>query len=53
MYILYLIELWTRSLKTEVENVFLNVLVGFLNLGKFEKNRGNSDRFSKKSKFFF
>ena len=50
MYILCLIELWTRSPKTEVENVFLNVLAGFLNLGKLEKNRGNSYRFSEKSK---
>ena len=46
MYILCLIGLWTRSPKTEVEKlrmeifeVFLNVLAGFLNLGKSEKQR--------------
>ena len=46
MYILCLIELWTRSPKTEVEKlrieileVFLNVFVGFVNLGKSEKQR--------------
>ena len=30
--------------------MFFNVLAGFFNLGKSEKNRGNSDRFSEKSK---
>ena len=46
MYILCLIWLWTRSPKTEVEKlrmeileVFLNVLAGFVNLGKSEKQR--------------
>ena len=46
MYILCLIGLWTRSPKTEVEKlrierleVFLNVFVGFVNLGKSEKKR--------------
>ena len=46
MYILCLIGLWTRSPKTEVEKlrierleVFLNVFAGFVNLGKFEKQR--------------
>ena len=46
MYIFYLIGLWTRSPKTEVEKlkieiveVFLNVFVGFVNLGKSEKQR--------------
>ena len=46
MYILCLIGLWTRSPKTEVEKlrmerleVFLNVLAGFVNLGKSEKRR--------------
>ena len=46
MYILCLIWLWTRSLKTEVEKlrmerleVFLNVFVGFVNLGKSKKQR--------------
>ena len=46
MYILCLIGLWTRSSKTEVEKlrieileVFLNVFAGFVNLGKFEKQR--------------
>ena len=46
MYILCLIGLWTRSPKTEVEKlrmerleVFLNVLAGFVNLGKSEKWR--------------
>ena len=46
MYILWLIWLWTRSPKTEVEKlrmerleVFLNVFAGFVNLGKFEKQR--------------
>ena len=46
MYILCLIGLWTRSPKTEVEKlrmkrleVFLNVFVGFVNLGKSEKQR--------------
>ena len=41
-----LIELWTRSPKTEVEKlrferleVFLNVFAGFVNLGKSEKQR--------------
>ena len=45
MYIV-LIELWTRSPKTEVEKlrmkifeVFLNVFAGFVNLGKSEKQR--------------
>ena len=46
MYILCLIGLWTRSPKTEVDKlkterleVFLNVFVGFVNLGKSEKQR--------------
>ena len=46
MYILCLIGLWTRSPKTEVQKlrmerfeVFLNVLAGFGNLGKSEKQR--------------
>ena len=46
MYILCLIGLWTRSPKTEVEKlrierleVFLNVFVGFVNLGKSKKQR--------------
>ena len=46
MYILCLIGLWTRSPKTEVEKlrierleVLLNVFAGFVNLGKFEKQR--------------
>ena len=46
MYILCLIGLWTKSPKTEVEKlrierleVFLNVFPGFVNLGKFEKQR--------------
>ena len=46
MYILWLIWLWTRSPKTEVEKlrmerleVFLNVFTGFVNLGKSEKQR--------------
>ena len=46
MYILWLIWLWTRSPKTEVEKlrmerleVFLNVFAGFINLGKSEKQR--------------
>ena len=46
MYILCLIWLWTRSPKTEVEKLrmeilemFLNVLAGFVNLGKSEKQR--------------
>ena len=46
MYILCLIGLWTVSSKTEVEKlrierleVFLNVFAGFVNLGKFEKQR--------------
>ena len=46
MYILCLIGLWTRSPKTEVEKlrielleVFLNVFAGFVNLGKCEKKR--------------
>ena len=44
IYILCLIWLWTRSPKTEVEKlrmerleVFLNVFVSFVNLGKSEK----------------
>ena len=44
MYILCLIELWTRSPKTEVEKlrieileVFLNVFTGFVNWEKSEK----------------
>ena len=44
MYILYLIGLWTRSSKTEVEKLrierlemVLNVFAGFVNLGKSEK----------------
>ena len=39
VYILCLIELWTRSPKIEVENVFLNVFADFVNLGKSEKQR--------------
>ena len=46
MYILWLIWLWTRSPKTEVEKLrmerlemFLNVFAGFVNLGKSEKQR--------------
>ena len=47
MYILRLIELWTRSPKTEVEKLrierlevfFLNLFAGFVNLGKSEKQR--------------
>ena len=46
MYILCLIGLWTRSPKTEVEKlkieileVFLNVFAGFVNLGKSKKQR--------------
>ena len=46
MYILWLIWLWTKSPKTEVEKlrmerleVFLNVFAGFVNLGKSEKQR--------------
>ena len=46
MYILCLIGLWTRIPKTEVEKlrierleVFLNVFVDFVNLGKSEKQR--------------
>ena len=46
MYILCLIWLWTRSLKTEVKKlrmerleVFLNVFAGFVSLGKSEKQR--------------
>ena len=46
MYILCLIGLWTRSPKTEFEKLrierlemFLNVLAGFVNLGKSEKQR--------------
>ena len=46
MYILWLIWLWTRSPKTEVEKlrmerleVFLNVFASFVNLGKSEKQR--------------
>ena len=46
MYILCLIWLWTRSPKTEVEKLrmeilelFLNVFAGFVNLGKSEKQR--------------
>ena len=46
MYVLCLIGLWTRSPKTDVEKlrierfkVFLNVFVGFVNLGKSEKQR--------------
>ena len=46
MYILCLIGLWTRSPKTKVEKlrierleVFLNVFVGFVNLGMSEKQR--------------
>ena len=46
MYILCLIGLWTRSPKTEVEKlrierleVLLNVFAGFVNLGKFEKQK--------------
>ena len=41
-----MIGLWTRSPKTEVEKLrierlemFLNVFVGFVNLGKSEKQR--------------
>ena len=46
MYILCLIGLWTRSPKTDVKKlrierfeVFLNVFVGFVKLGKSEKQR--------------
>ena len=39
VYILCLIKLWTRSPKTEVENVFLNIFAGFVNLEKSEKQR--------------
>ena len=56
MYMLYivLIEFWTRSPKTEVENwkirsVF-KCLCRFCKFGKVRKNRGNSGRFSEKSK---
>ena len=45
MYMVYivLIELWTRSPKTEVEigrlEVFLNAYAGLVNLGNSEKQR--------------
>ena len=58
MYILCLIGLWTRSPKTEVEKlrierleVLLNVFAGFVNLGKFEKQRKLWPIFLKKSKW--
>ena len=57
MYILCLIGLWTRSPKTKVEKlrierfeVFLNVFVGFVNLGKSERQRKLWPIFLKKSK---
>ena len=57
MYILCLIWLWTRSLKTEVEKlrmerleVLLNVFACFVNLGKSEKQRKLWPIFLKKSK---
>ena len=59
MYILCLIELWTRSPKIEVENVFLNVFVGFCKFGKFRKTEEAdfSEKFNclikKRKEFFF
>ena len=59
MYILYLIGLWTRSPKTEVEKlrmerleVFLNVFAGFANLGKSERQRKLWQIFLKKIQVF-
>ena len=46
MYILCLIELWTRSPKTEVENVFLNVFAGFCKFGKVRKTEETLADFS-------
>ena len=58
MYILCLIELWTRSSKTEVENVFLNVFTGFCKFGNVRKTEETlADFLEKKSvgkeNFFF
>ena len=57
MYILCLIGLWTRSPKTEVEKlrieileVFLNVFAGFVNFGKVRKTEETLTNFSEKSK---
>ena len=50
VYILCLIELWTRSPKTEVENVFLNVFTGFCKFGKVKKIEEILADFSEKSK---
>ena len=51
VYILCLIELWMRSPKTEVENVFLNVFTGFCKFGKVRKTEETLADFSEKSKF--
>ena len=60
MYILYLIELWARSPKTEVENVFLNVFASFCKFGKVRKIKETLADFfekfnclEKKRKIFF
>ena len=50
MYILCLIELWTRSPKTEVENVFLHVFAGFCKFGKARNTEETLADFSEKSK---
>ena len=57
MYILCLIGLWTRSPKTEVKKlrieileVFLNVFAGFVNFGKVRKTEETLANFSEKSK---
>ena len=57
MYILCLIRLWTRSPKTEVKKlrieileVFLNVFAGFVNFGKVRKTEETLANFSEKSK---
>ena len=57
MYILWLIWLWTRSPKTEVEKlrmerleVFLNVLAGFCKFGKVRKTEETLANFSENSK---
>ena len=51
MYILCLIELWTRSPKTEVENVFLHVFAGFCKFGKVRKTEETLADFSEKYKY--
>ena len=48
VYILCLIELWTRSPKMEVENVYLNVFAGFCKIGKVRKTEETLADFSEK-----